>query len=311
MAKGDITEVKQIGVYALRKDPFYPKDMGPYNGKALDLEKFNCVSHNINTTNKVLGLWEPTRPKSEFRFPYKNIYELLLHSGVQVGNIGEDGVFATKEDLIEAGYTERTAETFGYKYTIQGSGIGYNEVYLEKGLTLENLPGKEVNCLMVSRFSTSGIVNGQRKTQRVKPNKLRYRFFITTGDINLQDANFTPTSKPSIGPRINFDNYKVASLVNNENYKKTVTGTNKKDIYDGVFISNIGNKLFRYSVECIDPNLVLVNPKGVCAAFKNKPIWFRIKTTNLIAGSYVAMLKITTDSDELRNIDIPVVYKIS
>jgi len=150
MANGDISGVQLIRKFSSRSNPFWNNQALPFSGSYIDLKNFTCLNNDKSFNSTVLGFWEPRRKQNDFTFPYKNLYELISHSGTQSGSIGEHH-FASSGDLINAGFPEQASKRYGYKYTNSGEKIGYNEVYIEGNATIDDLVGKKINCIMLHR----------------------------------------------------------------------------------------------------------------------------------------------------------------
>jgi len=308
MAQGDIYELNHLGTFSTRRDPFLTKDTLPYSTGAfqygtIDVSTFKSLNTNKQQFNKILSFWEPQREKADFKFPYKNIFELIQHSGTQSGYldgdvflpIGERDTFATSGDMINAGYDPDLATRFGYKYTASGAKIGYNEIYIEGNATLNDLIGKDVNCIMISRFSSTGIVTGatgdlkQKKQKTITPygsrffrsdtstgagfwsgfknsspidppGFVRYKFFLTTGSITSGN-NTDPDRKSllSIGSKCNFINYVQIAKNNNANYSLSHSGISGQELYGQFFIANTGNSPCGYKMQSLDNRIIIDN----------------------------------------------------
>lgn len=307
MAYGDISNIEYLGAYSTKTNPFLAKDVPPHSGGYIDVTQFKSLNTNKKLDNTIMYFWDPKRDKAEFKFPYKNLFELIQHSGTQSGYLsgetflpmGEYETFATSGDLINAGFDPELAQRFGYKYTSSGAKIGYNEIYIEGNATLDDLIGKTVNCIMISRFSSSGIVSGEdgykRKKQKIihhkytrtgfgswsganarttpssleAPGFLRYMFFITTGDLlSGQSIDNNRYAYLSVGPKCTTINYPQVATGNNENYYLIHSGISGQELYGNFYVGNSGNYAFGVVVNSLDDRIIIdkYSPTG----FRNR-----------------------------------------
>ena len=263
MPAGDITNIEVLNVASTKTNPFWTVDSPPFSGDYINLKNFTSLNNNKTFDKTVLGYWTPTRPKATFSFPYKNIFELILHSGTQIEDVGQT-VFASSGDLTGEGIPPNLAGKYGYKYTVTGAEIGYNEVYISGGGNLPDLIGQEVNCIMISRFSDSGVIitgdDFKTKKQKVSPGTLRYQFFLSTGDFFVNAGTNTKTAYLSVGTEANTENYYNLTGANNEYHKFNHSGIVGEKIF-GVFnVSNTGNYNFRYNAKSLNPRITIQSP---------------------------------------------------
>jgi len=271
MASGDILNIEVLETFSTKSNPFWSSGILPYSGYYTQLKNFKCLNNNKKLVNTVLGYWEPKRDESEITFPYQNIFDLILHSGTQKLSGSGEQFFATSGDLIGAGFDETLSKKYGYKYTLSGAPIGYNEIYIEgTGTTLQDLLGKTIDCVMVSHFSDSGIVPFNNafgykiKNQKTGPGTVRYQFFLSTGEFNFQES--TETQKKayvSIGSAVNTENY-LNITGNNENFFIRHSGISGEFLYGTFNISNSGNHTLRYIFTGLDPRITIsrMSPKA-------------------------------------------------
>jgi hypothetical protein len=263
MPAGDITNIEILNVASTKCNPFWTADSPPFSGDYINLKNFTSLNNDKNLDRTVLGYWTPTRPKATFSFPYKNIFELLLHSGTQSGDMGET-VFASSGDLASEGIPANLAGKYGYKYTVTGAEIGYNEVYISGGGNLQNLIGQEINCIMISRFSDSGIIKTGNdfkiKKQKTLPGSLRYQFFLSTGDFSANAGVNSKTAYLSVGQEVSTENYYNLVGVNNQYYKFNHSGNVGEKIFGSFNVSNTGNYNFEYNVKSLSPRITIQSP---------------------------------------------------
>lgn len=296
MAYGDLSNIQYLGAYSAKTNPFLPKDVPPHTGGYIDVSQFKSLNTNKKLDNTIMYFWNPKRDKADFKFPYKNLFELIQHSGTQSGYLsgetflpmGEYETFATSGDLVNAGFDPELAQRFGYKYTASGAKIGYNEIYIEGNATLYDLVGKTVDCMMISEFSTSGIVSGingyKRKKQKTiehkysrsgfaswsganeRPNKtnldapgfLRYRFFLTTGTLTSGQAlDNTRYAYLSVGAKCTTINYPQVATGNNENYYLSHSGISGQELYGNFYVGNSGNYAFGCKIVSLDERIII------------------------------------------------------
>lgn len=334
MAYGDISGIELIGRFSSRSNPFWNNQALPFSGKYLDIENFTCLNNNKFFKNTVVGFWEPRKKQNDLTFPYKNLFELISHSGTQSGNLGEE-YFASSGDLLAAGFPEQAAKRYGYKYTASGEKIGYNEVYIEGNASLDDLIGKKVNCIMFHRFADSGLYfteDGDFKVQKQKtgPGILRYQIFLTTGDLALQDGINEKICYPSIGSESNTENF-LNLKHNNENFVIKKSGIFGEDLYGNFYITNSGNHIFNYKITTSDENIKFTyfsKLRGKVRAgqinrmpkrkdlFRKRNIGYEIHTSNLIPGEqYTGYIQFSGIYPEnaiynYTGIQIPVIYSV-
>lgn len=336
MAQGDITAVELLDIFSTKSNPFWSKDSLPFNGKYFNLNKFKSLNTNKQFQNTVLGAWNPIRDKSSFTFPYQNIFELILHSGTQSGTIGEN-YFASTGDLLAAGFPNELANKYGYKYTATGTNIGYNEIYIEgTGNTIYDLLGKEVECIMISRFSDSGIVpfnnlSGFKiKNQKCPPGLLRYQFFLTTGSFTSGDGVNQSYSYISVGTKVNTENY-LNITGNNTNLIMAHSGISGENLFGTFDISNSGNFRLNYNVLSLDPKIIIdsSSPTGSAVRagnsnriprrkrlFNKKSISYKINTSGLnLDQEYTGYIRVSGIyrpgvTYNITGLNVPVKYKI-
>jgi hypothetical protein len=337
MAQGDITGIEILETFSTKSNPFWSQDSLPFSGKYFGLNNFKSLNTNKRFQNTVLGTWTPTRDKAEFTFPYNNIFELILHSGTQSGTIGENS-FASTGDLINAGFSSELANRYGYKYTATGANIGYNEIYIEgTGNTIYDLLGKEVQCIMISRFSDSGIVpfdnlsGFKAKKQKALPGLMRYQFFLTTGSFLSGNGVNQKYSYLSVGTKVNTENY-LNVTGNNQNLFMRHSGISGENLFGTFDISNSGNYRLNYNVVSLDPKITIdeTSPTGFAVRagnvnrmpkrkrfFNKKNISYSINTSGLILNQeYTGHIRVSGiyRNDAIYNItgvSIPITYKIS
>jgi hypothetical protein len=334
MANGDISGVQLIRKFSSRSNPFWNNQALPFSGGYIDLKNFTCLNNDKSFNNTVLGFWEPKRKQNDFTFPYKNLYELINHSGTQSGSIGEYH-FASSGDLINAGFPEQASKRYGYKYTNSGEKIGYNEVYIEGNATIDDLVGKRINCIMLHRFADSGLNftdNGDFKAQKQKtgPGILRYQIFLTTGDLDIKDGIDHKICYPSIGSESNTENF-LNLKHNNENFIIKKSGIYGEDLYGNFYISNSGNHRFDYKVNSLDENIKFTQfsklkskvRAGVMNRmpkrrdlFRKRNIGYEIHTSNLIPDEqYTGYIQFSGNYPQnaicnYTGIQIPVIYSV-
>ena len=334
MANGDISGVKLIGKYSSRSNAFWNNQALPFSGSYIDLKNFTCLNNNKSFNSTVLGFWKPKRKQNDFTFPYKNLFELINHSGTQSGNVGEH-YFASSGDLINAGFPEEAAKKYGYKYTTSGEKIGYNEVYIEGNATLHDLVGKKINCIMFHRFADSGLNftdNGDFKAQKQKtgPGILRYQIFLSTGDLDIKDGIDQKICYPSIGSESNTENF-LNLKHNNENFIIRKSGIWGEDLYGNFYVSNSGNHIFDYNIVSLDENIKFTQFSRIKSKvragvinrmprrkdlFRKRNIGYEIYTSNLISDQqYTGYIQFSGNypQDAIYNytgIQIPVIYSI-
>jgi len=263
MPAGDITNIEILNVASTKSNPFWIVDSPPFSGDYIKLKNFTSLNNNKTFDRTVLGYWTPTRPKAIFSFPYKNIFELILHSGTQVGDMGQT-VFASSGDLVDEGIPANLAGKYGYKYTVTGAAVGYNEVYISGGGSLGDLIGQEVNCIMISRFSDSGVIQTEDdfkiKKQKVSPGTLRYQFFLSTGDFSTNPGTNSKTAYLSVGTEVNAENYFNLNDENNQNHRFFHSGIIGEKIFGTFNVSNTGNYNFKYNVKSLSPRINIESP---------------------------------------------------
>lgn len=336
MAQGDISAVQILGNFSTKSNPFWSKGALPYSGSYIDLDGFKSLNKNQEFQNTVLGYWEPTRDKANFTFPYQNIFHLILHSGTQSGNLGETH-FASSGDLTGVGFSPELAGRYGYKYTVSGAAIGYNEIYIEGTGTINDLLGKQVECMMISRFSDSGLVpfanpSGFKiKKQKISAGIMRYQFFLTTGSFNSGIGTSNKLSYLSVGTKVNTENYPNVTG-NNQNYSMHHSGISGEDLFGTIHISNSGNYRLNYQVTSLDPNIIIdpLSPTNFAVRggniyrtptrkrlFRKRDISYSINTSGLsLDQSYTGYIRVSGiyRNDAIYNItgvNIPITYKIS
>jgi len=336
MAQGDITAIQILGNFSTKSNPFWSKGALPYSGSYIDLDGFKSLNKNQEFQNTVLGYWQPTRDKADFTFPYQNIFDLILHSGTQNGNLGETH-FATSGDLTGAGFSQELAGKYGYKYTLFGEAIGYNEIYIQGTGTINDLTGKQVECIMISRFSDSGLVpfanpaGFKTKKQKVTAGIMRYQFFITTGSFTSGIGPNNKLSYLSVGAKVNTENYPNVTG-NNQNYIMRHSGISGENLFGTINLSNSGNYRFNYQVTSLDPKIIIdpICPTGFSIRggdiyrsparkhlFRKRNISYSINTSGLsLNQNYTGYVRVSGiyRNDAIYNItgvNVPITYRIS
>jgi len=300
------------------------------------LNNFKSLNTNKRFQNTVLGTWTPTRDKAEFTFPYNNIFELILHSGTQSGTIGENS-FASTGDLINAGFSSELANRYGYKYTATGANIGYNEIYIEgTGNTIYDLLGKEVQCIMISRFSDSGIVpfdnlsGFKAKKQKALPGLMRYQFFLTTGSFLSGNGINQKYSYLSVGTKVNTENY-LNVTGNNQNLFMRNSGISGENLFGTFDISNSGNYRLNCNILSLDPKIIIdeTSPTGFAIRAGNinrmpkrkrllnkRSISYKINTSGLTLNQeYTGYIRVSGSyrpdaTYNITGVTIPITYQI-
>lgn len=128
-----------------------------------------------------------------FISPYKNIYELVDHSGIQIGYMGRN--YWTKEELVNFGLFDSFADikNAGVKSGVPtGEEITYNKLYFQ-----DNIPNLDW-CLTNNCSFLYTNIKGTRNTSIDNPyyynqnSTVKNRIFIFSGSINFVATGTTP-----------------------------------------------------------------------------------------------------------------------
>jgi hypothetical protein len=169
-----------------------------------------------------------------FISPYKNIYELIDHSGYQIGSVGRN--FYTRKDLQKLGFSQEKADYYvqgAESGTQTGTAITYNKIYLQ-----DNIPNIDWCIKNRCTFVYTNII-GQRNSQFDNPystNKndlVKYRIFAFSGSTSWLPTGSSPkASSLGYGPYFQPQNTGLYKLYNN-NFNINQSGTlNDEEIYD-------------------------------------------------------------------------------
>lgn len=178
------------------------------------------------------SLNDPITPP--FISPYKNVYELIDHSGYQIGSVGRN--FYTRKDLQKLGFSQEKADFYvqgAESGTQTGTAITYNKVYLQ-----DNIPNIDWCIKNRCTFVYTNII-GQRNSQFDNPyatnknNLVKYRIFVFSGSTNwLPTGNSPKVLSLGYGPYFQPKNTGLYKLYNN-NFNLNQSGTlNDEEIYD-------------------------------------------------------------------------------
>jgi|LauGreDrversion2_6_1035139.scaffolds.fasta_scaffold01159_4 hypothetical protein len=197
-----------------------------------------------------------------FISPYKNIYELVDHSGYQIGSVGRN--FYTRKQLQSLGFSASEANYYvgGAESGVEtGRSLTYNKIYLQ-----DNIPNLDW-CITNKHSIIYTNVVGQRNSLFDNPysiNKndtVKYRIFVFSGSTNWIPTGESPkTGALGYGPYFQANNTGLYKLYNN-NFNANNSGTlNDREIYHfSVFNTGDIPKNFYISsqnnlIEIIDDN---------------------------------------------------------
>jgi len=169
-----------------------------------------------------------------FISPYKNVYELIDHSGYQIGSVGRN--FYTRKDLQKLGFSQERADYYvqgAESGTQTGRAITYNKVYLQ-----DNIPNIDWCIQNKCTFVYTNII-GQKNSQFHNPyatNKndlVKYRIFAFSGSVYWKPTGNSPkVLSLGYGPYFQPKNTGLYKLYNN-NFNLNQSGTlNDEEIYD-------------------------------------------------------------------------------
>jgi len=169
-----------------------------------------------------------------FISPYKNIYELVDHSGYQIGSVGRN--FYTRKQLQTLGFSEKQANYYveGAESGINtGVALTYNKIYLQ-----DNIPNLDWCITNKCSFIYTNIA-GTRNSFFDNPysiNKndlVKYRIFVFSGSTNWVKTGSAPKETAlGYGPYFQVKNTGLYKLYNN-NFNANNSGTlNDREIYN-------------------------------------------------------------------------------
>lgn len=186
---------KQKILFRLGSNLFYDRDNLPYSDATTSGVYIDEVWSGYNVpwnNNKVLGGFiisgidnisdYPESGKFK-RHPYRNFYEIFEHSGIQIGDMGNQA-------FSSGGY-------------VPGQFIGYNAIYFKSGLNKYNILDKNPQFLFVPNplwakvnnkksIINSGIFDHSNNPRnypspaKEKQNLIRWNVFVYTGNLNFK-----------------------------------------------------------------------------------------------------------------------------
>jgi hypothetical protein len=251
---------------------------------------------------------------------------ILIAIGSLLISIG--GFFITSIDLK----FKRSKNLTCFFYLFQIAAVA-----LQSTGTINDLTGKQVECIMISRFSDSGLVpfanpsGFKTKKQKVTAGMMRYQFFITTGSFTSGIGPNNKLSYLSVGAKVNTENYPNVTG-NNQNYIMRHSGISGENLFGTINLSNSGNYRFNYQVTSLDPKIIIdpICPTGFSIRggdiyrsparkhlFRKRNISYSINTSGLsLNQNYTGYVRVSGiyRNDAIYNItgvNVPITYRIS
>jgi len=261
---------------------------------------------------KICGFVRNDLPWAPFISPYKNIFELVDHSGYQLGSVGRN--YWTKKELLNFGLSEyyADAQTSGIiSGTKTGQLISYNKIYFQ-----DNIPNIEW-CVTNRCSFVYTEMRGERNLQYDDPIKVKSsdetirRIFVFSGTVSWIPTGTSPNSFDlGYGPYFQPNNTGLYKLYNN-NYTINQSGTlNDREVYS-FSVFNTGDLPKNFYISSASSNLEVIDDKFKITQFvypNNHPLsgqlvkYYTIgKNSSVDINFRINYLKTGTHSSTLAN----------